>query len=259
MKQYVIALALLLCNSCTPARVPVPPGTIPAEPRLSEQDYARGDQVRTSLVEQFGEWDNPSARLRVSRILDTIFKAHPSTGRWTLTLLNDAKIVNAAATLGNQIFVWRGMVEQVKDDAVLAAVLGHEIAHVRAGHVIPDSAETTNQMVAGIAGAVVGALAAESGATAIANSAGRLTQATVAGAIINPYSQRLELEADTVGLFLMADAGYDPRRALDFWEQSKGKESKLSQFFSTHPMSSQRIENLKRHLPEALIRYNNRR
>lgn len=249
-------LTLLLTNACVPSREAITPGTVPPEPSVDESDYQAGREVRAKLIEQFGEWKNPTALARVQTIVNRLFQAHPRQGTWTVTLLDGAEVVNAAATRGNQIFVWRGMLEQVKDDEVLAAVVAHEIAHVRAGHVTPEPAEIANRMIAAIAGAATGAVIQNRGAAQqTAQTAGAVASATIAGAIVNPYSQQLELEADTIGLFLMADAGYNPEKALEFWKSSKNEGSRLGQFFSTHPLSNTRIENLTQHLPQAKQRY----
>jgi predicted Zn-dependent protease len=71
--------------------------------------------------------------------------------------------------------------------------------------------------------------------------------------ILLPYSRTQESEADHVGLILMAKAGYDPARALDFWRRmmTKDKGAKVPQFMSTHPNDATRLRELQEYLPEA--------
>ena len=76
------------------------------------------------------------------------------------------------------------------------------------------------------------------------------------GAIL-PYSRMHEKEADRIGLILMAKAGYDPREAIPFWERMKkaNKGPRPPESLSTHPAPPKRIEEIRRHLPEALEHY----
>ncbi|MCB0323037.1 MAG: M48 family metallopeptidase [Bdellovibrionales bacterium] len=240
--------------SCAPTRAPVPPGEIPSTERLEPGDVEAGVQARQALTEQFPISDDPVYRQRVDRVVKRLLAATDSKQEWQVTVLDGDEIVNAAATRGNQIFVWSGMLQKVDSEGELAAVLAHEVAHVLAGHVVPDQAELFNRMLAQLAGAATGALAAKQ-SPGLANVAGGLAEKTVQGVIVNPYTQRMELEADTIGLFLMADADYDPRAALDFWRDSGSSTSKVAAFFSTHPLSSERLQRLERYIPEALARY----
>lgn len=69
-----------------------------------------------------------------------------------------------------------------------------------------------------------------------------------------PYSRLEESEADRIGLVLMARAGYDPREAVPFWERMKRQEGHAHppELLSTHPAPDTRIEDIKRHIPEAM-------
>ena len=114
-------------------------------------------------------------------------------------------------------------------------------------------------MLGQIAGAVVqNALSESSGQTA--NAGGAVASEFVQGFVWNPHSQKLELEADHIGMFLMADAGFNPAKALTVWEkQARQEEYSRSSFFRTHPPSVERLESLQRLLPQAQRRYIRRR
>ena len=156
---------------------------------------------------------------------------------------------NAFALPGGYVAVYDSLFNYVGSDAELAAVMGHEVAHVLCRH----SGERLSQNAAGsLLGEVVSAAAGknrESVSTAY-NAAAQL-------GVLLPYSRKQELEADYQGLLLMARAGYDPAAALRFWEKfgRLGSGSRLEAFLSTHPASSERIAELRRHLPEAQQRY----
>ncbi len=74
--------------------------------------------------------------------------------------------------------------------------------------------------------------------------------------ILLPYSRKQELEADRIGLVIMALAGYDPRKAVEFWERmSKMSPNSIPEFLSTHPSHKRRVQEIKKFLPEALKYY----
>jgi predicted Zn-dependent protease len=187
--------------------------------------------------------------------MERLLRAANASQNWTVTVLNDDTVMNAAATKGNFVFIWTGMLKSVNADGELAAVLGHEIAHVLARHVEPDPAEQMNQALAGVAGAAVGAVLTAEGYGAASDIGGSIASESIKGAIVNPYSQKLELEADHIGMFIMADAGYNPELAVRFWERSAAEGEGGLAFFSTHPSSGRRLESLRRLLPKATARY----
>jgi len=140
-----------------------------------------------------------------------------------------------------------------QDGTGLAVVLGHEVAHAVARH----ADERLSQMLALQLGgmALNEALIKEPVATRqLAMTAFGL------GAEVGvqlPYSRVQETEADRLGLIFMAMAGYDPRRAIAFWERMASRNTaKPPEFLSTHPADKTRIGNIKKFLPEALDYYN---
>ncbi len=166
---------------------------------------------------------------------------------WDVELFEKDEI-NAFAMPGGKIGVFTGIFKAAENQDQLAAVLGHEVAHVTQKH----SLERVNREMTTQIG-VVGAAAAMGG--------GRATYDLVSmGAQIGlslPYGRGQESEADVVGLMYMADAGFDPRESVKLWKNMQ-RENELAppEWFSTHPSSDHRIDDLIRKLPEALARYN---
>lgn len=159
---------------------------------------------------------------------------------------------NAFAVPGRKIGVYEGMFEVAENEAQLAAVIGHEIGHVQAEH----SQERVSSEVA-----TQGAVQLVSAALQIGNIgyADAIAGALGAGAqygVLLPYSRNQELESDRIGLRLMAEAGYDPREAIAFWQAmaQDGGEGP-PEFLSTHPAPGDRIEQLQDLMPEALEAY----
>ena len=150
------------------------------------------------------------------------------------------------------------MLDAVASDDELSAILAHEVSHVLAEHTIPTSGESINQAITGTTSEVARAATIQGGYGAMANLAGQLTGMLLKAMVTNPGSQRLETEADTIGVFLMAKAGYNPEAALDFWNRVKNDPSFRGldiAFLSSHPSSEERITNIKKHLPAAMALY----
>ncbi|MCB0323404.1 MAG: M48 family metallopeptidase, partial [Bdellovibrionales bacterium] len=252
---FVSLVIALWVTSCGPARTPVPPGMIPEEPPVSEQQSLEGRQLKEALRQQFTESDNPAYRFRVRRVMDRLLAAAGASQPWHISILEDDGVVNAAATQGNHIFIWTGALRSLRDDGELAAVLGHEIAHVLARHVEPQFADDVNRGFGGLGDSGSEGIFApiEEAIAGIGNSSG--STAAVKGVVVTPYSQELELEADHIGMFLMAEAGYNPELALNFWRRSAAEAEESSAFLSTHPNSRSRLLALQALLPRAVHRY----
>jgi len=257
----MLLLAMLCLTSCASTRTPIAPGVVPQQTHsVSAEDEDYGHQVLAQLTRQYplDRDDQRINRVRdiVSRLADAAGSSHNPWHSYVL-LGNDVK--NAAATKGNMVFVWTGMLKAVQDDDELATIMAHEMAHILAGHTQPDPAEAANQMISGIAGvASREVLLRGTRYGAFAELAELLVSGTVRGLILNPELQRIELEADQVGLFLMADAGYDPAKAVTFWSRVEADPSFRGapvQFLSSHPSSAIRLEQLKANLPAAQKRY----
>jgi predicted Zn-dependent protease len=144
------------------------------------------------------------------------------------------------------------MLQATQNDAQLAAVVGHEIGHLQADH--PQERISSEVATQGAVQLVSAAL--QVGNVGYANAIAGALGAGAQYGVLLPYSRNQELEADRVGLELMAQAGYDPREALAFWQgmqQQGGGEPPA--FLSTHPAAGDRIEQLQELMPAALETY----
>lgn len=173
--------------------------------------------------------------------------------KWEFNLIESPEI-NAWCMPGGKVAVYTGILKITKDDAGLATVMGHEIAHAIAQH----SAERASQMTVaqvggGLAGAAVGNKSEST--QAIVN---QLYGIGAQGLYVLPNSRKQELEADKMGLSFMAMAGYNPQNAVGFWQRmaaaSEGSQ-KPPVFLSTHPTDESRIAQIQRDLPEAMKYY----
>ncbi|KAL0063488.1 metalloendopeptidase [Marasmius tenuissimus] len=158
---------------------------------------------------------------------------------WEVVVVNDKKMVNAAALPGT-IIVFTGILPVCKDERGLAAVLSHEIAHVVARH----SAERLSSQAIAIAFMVVlAASGLDLGISSILHSL----------LLDLPNSRTQEREADIIGLRLMSKACYDPKAAPEMFSRLGQLEAgrRMPQFMTTHPTSESRVKYLEELLPEA--------
>jgi predicted Zn-dependent protease len=171
---------------------------------------------------------------------------------WTFNLVQD-KQVNAWCMPGGLICVYEGLLPVTQNEASLAIVLGHEIAHAVAKH----SAEQMSQQYKQEMGLQIG--------TAIAGmlGMGQNTQSIVQAIAAQgfnfknlSYSRSHENEADHMGLIFAAMAGYDPQVATSFWQRmAASSTNQTAEFLSDHPSDATRIKNIQKWMPEALKYY----
>lgn len=166
--------------------------------------------------------------------------------RWEYNLVQSPE-VNAWCMPGGKIVVYTGILPVTQDEAGLAAVMGHEVAHALANHGQQRMSAAQIQQLGAVAGNV--ALAKNPENQQLFNTAYGL--GTNLG-IMLPFSRSHESEADKIGLTLMAIAGYDPIVAAELWGRMQAKEQgSPPEFLSTHPASSTRIQNIRAWAPAA--------
>ena len=172
---------------------------------------------------------------------------------WEFNLVQD-KSANAFCMPGGKIVVYEGLLPYTQNEASLAIVLGHEIAHAVAKHSAEQmSKQIKNQYGTQILGSVLNAAGVSSSPTQLAQI---IAQKGLQFRSLK-YSCHNETEADRMGLIFAAMAGYNPNVAVSFWQRmSQGNNSNQSDVFSDHPSDAKRIAAIKQELPEALTYYN---
>jgi len=168
-------------------------------------------------------------------------------GNWEVVVFNDSD-ANAFALPGGKIGVYTGMLKVAENQDQLATVIGHEVAHVLAHH----SNERVSQKFAVEQGlGLINAIANPQSGTG-QTLMGLLGVGAQYG-VLMPYSRIQESEADTMGLDLMAKAGFNPRESTRLWiNMSRAGGGQPPEFLSTHPSHSTRISDLNRHMQVAL-------
>jgi predicted Zn-dependent protease len=173
--------------------------------------------------------------------------------KWEYNLV-ESKDVNAWCMPGGKIVVYTGILPVTQNEAALAVVMGHEVAHAVAEHGRERASQSLIQQYGGAALSV--ALSSKPAETQnmLLNAFGIASNYGFA----LPFSRKQELEADKLGLMYCAMAGYDPQESVPLWErmQKLSAGNSTPEFASTHPAESTRIAKLRELMPEAMVYYN---
>lgn len=224
---------------------------------LSTQQYseymkkakASTNATNTAMVKRVGQ--------RLANAVESYLSTHGYADEvknfaWEFNLVADNQ-VNAFCMPGGKIVVYEGILPVTQDEASLAIVLGHEIAHAVAKHSAEQMTKSSNSStLVQLGGAVASAMGVGQTATQLGTAA--LSQGL---SLLNlKYSRDNESEADYMGLVFAAMAGYDPQVAVSFWQRmSAGSSSQTATWMSSHPSDEKRIADIQKHMPEALKYY----
>lgn len=206
--------------------------------------------------------ENPEITEMVQRVGRRIAKAaNKPEYQWEFAVIDDDHMINAFALPGGKVAVFTGILKHTKNEAGLATVMGHEVAHALQRHGVERMSRSIIDQIAQL-----GAL----GAAASGHAGGGAIQGLLGAYGVNvslPFNRKQESEADYIGLRLMAEAGYDPREAVPFWERMSGcprqmigklcfrSQQAIPEFLSTHPSDVTRINQIEAWIPDALRYY----
>jgi Zn-dependent protease with chaperone function len=225
------------------------------------------EQMEQASIKQYGQLlkqaaakealaadSNPQLkRLRAiaQRLLPHAERFNPRAAQWHWEVnLIASKQINAFCMPGGKIAFYTGILDTLKlSDDEVAMIMGHEMAHALREHAREQAAKST---LTGLAANVLGIVFAGSGYSDVANIAISAGQ----GLAVRAFSRNDESEADLIGMELAARGGFDPRAGITLWEKmAKASKGAPPEFLSTHPASSSRIEEIRRHLPEVMPLY----
>jgi predicted Zn-dependent protease len=219
-----------------------------------QNEVAMGNQAFADVVKESGNTE-PSP---YQSIVETVGRRIAAVSQrndyeWEIRVVKSPE-QNAYCLPGGKIVVYEGILPVCQNEAGLAVVMSHEVAHVLARH----GGERMSQKAA-VNGAqqVVGYITRNNQQVSRELWMKAYGVATNYGVIL-PYSRKHEMEADHIGIMLMSQAGYDPSEAPRFWGrfgQASKSASKPPEFASTHPSDDRRASELEKLLPEALGLY----
>ncbi|MBU2179943.1 MAG: M48 family metallopeptidase [Gammaproteobacteria bacterium] len=190
----------------------------------------------------------------VQCVAQAVLKATPQkyqANPWEIVVFESDQ-VNAFALPGGKIGVYTGLLLVAENQHQLAAVIGHEIAHVMAGH--SNERLSSNQAISATLSVADVALSAMN-----TQYKAELSSAFGLGAqvgLVLPFSRVHETEADVIGLDLMAKAGFEPEQSVKLWQNmAKQGSGGTPQILSSHPVPENRIKKLQQQMPAALTAY----
>jgi predicted Zn-dependent protease len=210
-----------------------------------QQEIQLGRQYHGEIMKQYVAYDDPALQAYVDRVgQELASNSHRSHLDFHFTVL-DSPQVNAFALPGGYVYITRGIMAYMQDEADLAGVVGHEIGHVTARHSVRQQAQQT------MAGLGVAVVAIGTGSSELANLSSSLGGALVAG-----YGRGMELESDGLGAEYLARSGYDPQNMIDvvtllkhqeLYERERAEEegrppSVYHGLYSTHPTNDRRLQ-----------------
>ena len=258
MKAAVLSVGILFIAGCTTAPLTgrsqiklVSDRALLTQSLSSYQAVISEETLSTNAVQtaQLKEVGNRISRA-VERYLQQEQLLYLVDGfQWEFNLI-ESDIPNAWCMPGGKVAFYTGILPYTQDEAGMAVVMGHEIAHAVVGH----SAERVSH-----------ALLQQGGGMLLSSmSRGQKNHAAIQQVygigsqvgVILPFSRMHELEADQLGLIFMALAGYDPSVSIDFWKRMAANDgAKPPEFLSTHPADETRIKQIRAYLPEAMRYY----
>ncbi|MDT0630178.1 M48 family metalloprotease [Rubrivirga sp. S365] len=253
-------LLLVLLAGCGTANTNYVTGESQRGAYTWEQEVELGRQSDQQITAQFGLYDNPALNAYVERIGQEVLQTSAYTDANTPVEVRntpfhfrvlDSPVVNAFALPGGYIYVTRGLLSHLENEAQLAVVLGHEIGHVLARHSSEQAARSQLNQLGLLGAAVVGGVVGGGDiAEGILNYGSQATQL-----LTLKYGRGAEREADRAGVAYAEYAGYDATQAAGFFRalQRLGEQSggALPNFLSTHPNPGERAQTI----PELAAQY----
>ena len=213
-----------------------------------QENKLAADKTQTETVKRVGA----KMSVAVEKYLkDNGFADRVADFKWEFNLV-DNKEPNAWCMPGGKVVFYTGIMPLAKNDAGVAVVMSHEIAHAVARHGNERMSQQMLLQFGNVALSEAVKTKAEKTQAIFQSAYGLGTQLGV----MLPYSRQHEYEADKLGLIFMAIAGYNPNEAIGFWERMAANSAgKSPEFLSTHPLEQNRIEAIKGFMPEAIKYY----
>ena len=242
----IIGVSLMACSTSPTGRKQL---ILLPDAQLDEMGVASFQEMKQELPQTQNQANISEVECVAQRIINVLPEKYRNQA-WEVRVFEDDQ-VNAFALPGYKIGVYTGLLKVAKNPDQLAAVMGHEVAHVLARH---GNERVSTQLATNQALKVTYELSGEDSQTKQAIFQGLGLGAQLG--IILPFSRIHESEADEIGLTLMAKAGFDPRESVKLWQNmSKLGESKNPEFLSTHPSNDTRIKDLNAQMAAPLKHY----
>ena len=257
MKLTALMLAAALLAGCGSSSINPVTGQAERSVMSEAAEIAEGKKSHEQVLQEYGVLKNPRVQAYVNDIGQRLAKQSQRANlQWTFTVL-DSPEINAFALPGGYVYITRGIMVYLENEADLAGVVGHEIGHVTARH---GAQRATRQQDAGLgvlAASVLGAILESQGVGGAGRVASDLSQ-TVAAGYISRYGREQELQADGLGAEYLSRIRFDPRNMVDVINVLKNQERfaadlaraqgrpapEQNSWLSSHPSNDQRLNSI---------------
>ncbi|MEX1032307.1 MAG: M48 family metallopeptidase [Cellvibrionaceae bacterium] len=239
--SILVSLALLSCATS-------PTGRSQLQLVSDKQMAEMGASAFAEIKKETPTATDPTTRRYVHCVASALTQTLDDSAGWEIEVFQDDS-VNAFALPGKKIGVFSGLLKVAENQDQLAAVIGHEIAHVLAEH--------SNARVSANVATAAGLQVVEAMIAGQASGAGRQQAMALLGlgaqyGVLMPYGRSQEREADVLGLDIMAEAGFQPEASVALWQNmAHAAGPNPPELLSTHPSPESRMGDLRKQLPEA--------
>ena len=257
MRRTLLSLMLapILLTGCGSAVVNPVTGQSERSVMSEASEIAEGQKAHSQVLQEYGVVKNARLQAYVNDLGQRLAKqSHRSQLPWHFTLL-DSPEINAFALPGGYVYVTRGLLAYMDNEADLAGVIGHEIGHVTARHGAQRATREQDAGLGVLAATVLGAVLESQGLPGAGQAAGQVSQ-TVASGYIASYGRDQELQADSLGTEYLARSNYDPRNMIDVITVLKNQERfaadqaraegraapAQNNWLASHPSNDQRLQ-----------------
>jgi predicted Zn-dependent protease len=243
---FSVIVALFCLWSCSTS----PTGQTQLRLLSESQMEEMGEAAYTEIKQQTVTARSDRLNRYVQCVATAITREVTPGSDWDINLFQD-RSANAFALPGRHIGVNTGLLNVAQNQHQLAAVIGHEVAHVEASH----ANARISTAYATQAGLALVQVIAGTESVAKQQLLGLLGVGAQVGVLL-PYGRSQESEADILGLEYMARAGFDPRQSIELWQNmARASREQPPEFLSTHPSHNTRLEQLNAHMSKALLLY----
>ncbi|HSN80252.1 MAG TPA: M48 family metalloprotease [Rhodoferax sp.] len=250
-------LLVALLSACGSPIVNPVTGQAERSVMTEQMELTEGAKAHQQVLQEYGVVRDARLQTYVNNLGQRLARqSHREQLQWHFTVL-DSPEINAFALPGGYVYVTRGIMAYLQNEAELAGVVGHEIGHVTARH---GAQRATRQQDAGLgvlAASVLGAVLESQGMSGAGQLASDLSQ-TVASGYIASYSRDQELQADSLGAEYLARTDYDPRNMVNVINSLKSQERFAADqaraegraaptsgsWLSSHPSNDQRLQQI---------------
>lgn len=253
-----LLIAASLLTACGTEMVNPVTGQVERTVMDEPAELAQGQKAHQEVMKQYGAYDNPRVQAYVNEVGQKLAsQSHRAQLTWTFTVLDSTEI-NAFALPGGYVYITRGIMAYLNNEAELAGVIGHEIGHVTARH---GAQRATQQQTAGLgvlAATVLGAVLEAKGMSGAQDIASQVSQTAAAGYIAS-YSREQESQADQLGAEYLARNQYNPQNMVDVIQVLKSQEQFAidtakaegrsapsgASWLASHPSNDKRLADIK--------------